>query len=129
MAESQSQPNKSANPSLPTQPAAPQGIESAASTSSDGAEDTKNLSVNDPIGHHHVHWASGIPSECQNEMHDHLHKIKSPPPGVSPELSSREHSLIDRVTQMHPIADIEAKSKDLMHATHLHSGKAHGKGD
>jgi hypothetical protein len=127
MAATQSQTNKGDEISPQTQTAAPRDIETTAYDTSISVAECPNCVGYGPPAQRHVHWANGIPLQCQNETHSHLYKMKSPPPKpcdeIAPEMAEEGHSLLAKVTKMHPIVSLEAKGKDLLHSKHLHSEK------
>ena len=132
MAPTQSQPNKHDETSLQTQMAAPQGTEVTVYNISISVVECADSCENIQSAPHHVHWAHGIPAQCQKEAHNLLQKILSPPPkpcdDIAPDMAEKDQSLMAKVTKMHPMTSLEAKRKDLLHSKRLHSGKLQSHG-
>jgi hypothetical protein len=80
-----------------------------------------------PDAHKHVHFAGGISAQCQNPEHNHLQKLKSPPPKSGDEAEG--HLNLHKILRKDPIADIEAKAREILHPKHLHSDKDHSAGE
>lgn len=123
---SQSQVNDHDGQTRQTRAMAQRDTEDTASAPSTETAAYKKCSTNHPNGQQHVHWGAA-PAQCEIETHNHLHKLKSPPPRQcdesTSEMTDQDRSLIAKVKKIHPIVDIGAKSRDLFHSKHPHAEK------
>ena len=86
---------------------------------------TTNASLDDPGADHrpeaqrHIHWPNSMPLPSEVGAH-HLKKLKSPPPPKPSEENSKVHHVL------HPVAELEAKGREIVHSKHMHSGSSYG---
>ena len=66
----------------------------------------------------HVRFAGGMSAQCQNLEHNHLQKLKSPPPQLCDEAEGCSN--MHKILRKDPIADIEAKTRQVLHLKVLH---------